>query len=206
MEENFFIQISAVIIYQTSNILISQFFGPAEVTPYNVAYSYYSIVLVGFGIVMKPFWSAFTEAYIKKDYLWIRKTTKQLFLIWSFFCLGIIIMTLFSNMFYTFWVGEEVKVPISLSILLGLHVGLLSFGNIFVFFVNGVGKIRLQLVSSVIGALLFIPCAILFSNYTSLSIGGVVLAMIIANFYGPILAPIQYYKILNKKNIGIWNK
>ena len=42
---NFFIiQIAAVILFSTDNIIITQLFGPKEVTPYNIAYKYFSII------------------------------------------------------------------------------------------------------------------------------------------------------------------
>lgn len=35
----FIIQVASIVIYQTSNIIIAQLFGPEQVTPYNIAYN-----------------------------------------------------------------------------------------------------------------------------------------------------------------------
>jgi O-antigen/teichoic acid export membrane protein len=35
----FIIQIAAVVLYQTSNIIFAQLFGPEQVTPYNVSWN-----------------------------------------------------------------------------------------------------------------------------------------------------------------------
>ena len=66
----FFLQISFIIIFQTTNILISQFAGPEQVTVYNVTYRYMNIALMLLNIVMAPVWSAMTDAYAKKDFNW----------------------------------------------------------------------------------------------------------------------------------------
>lgn len=63
----FIIQISAIVLFMTSNIIIIQLLGPEEVTIYNIAYKYFSIPIMVFAIIMTPIWSAVTEAYVKKD-------------------------------------------------------------------------------------------------------------------------------------------
>ena len=58
----FIIQISVMIFFETSNLLISRFFGPALVTPYNIAFRYFGIVTMIFSILISPDCSACTEA------------------------------------------------------------------------------------------------------------------------------------------------
>jgi O-antigen/teichoic acid export membrane protein len=200
----FIIQIASVIIYQTSNIIIAQLFGPALVTPYNIAYKYFSVIPMGFGIIMVPFWSAFTEAWIKQDTKWIKNTVKNLVLIWSVISFGAIIMLIFSNFIYRVWVGKEVVVPFSISIVMALFVVINAWCGIFSHFLNGVGKIKLQLYSGMIGAILNIPMAIFLGK--NLGIYGVVLSTTILGFVSAIWSPIQYWKLVNRKATGIWNK
>jgi Na+-driven multidrug efflux pump len=45
-----------------------------------------------------------------------------------------------------------------------------------------------------------------FVKVLNWGIEGVVIASIISNFYSPIIAPIQYYKLINGKAKGIWNE
>ena len=200
----FIIQIASVIIYQTSNIIIAQLFGPAQVTPYNIAYKYFSIIPMGFGIIMVPFWSAFTEAWIKHDTKWIKNTIKNLVLIWSVICIGAIIMLVFANFIYRIWIGKEVVVPFSMSVVMALFVIINAWCGIFSHFLNGVGKIKLQLYSGTLGALINIPMAIYLGK--TLGIYGVVLSTAILGFISAIWSPIQYWKLINNKASGIWNK
>src|ERR1035441_3601330 len=78
----FIISIAAIVLYQTSNIIIAHLFGPELVTPYNIAYKYFGIITMMFGIIIAPFWSAFTEAWAKKDINWIKMIVKKLQYMW----------------------------------------------------------------------------------------------------------------------------
>ena len=71
-------QIAAVVVFTTDNLIITQLFGPAQVAPYSIALKYFNIAQMGFSIIITPFWSAFTEAYTKNDYAWIKNNIKRL--------------------------------------------------------------------------------------------------------------------------------
>jgi O-antigen/teichoic acid export membrane protein len=79
----FFInQILYLIITQTSVILVVQFFGPEDVTVFNLAKRYMTLVSMLYIMVLTPFLSAFTEAYTKKEFGWIKSTIKKINIIW----------------------------------------------------------------------------------------------------------------------------
>lgn len=200
----FFIQIAAVILYQTSNIIIAQLFGPTEVTPYNIAYKYFGTVTMIFSIIMVPFWSAYTEAYAKNDLLWIKKSIRKIGYIWLFLTLLALIMLIFSEEIYVLWVGNSIKVPFRLSLSLALYVIINAWCSIFSQFINGVGKIRLQLYSAMFAALVNIPLSIYLGK--KIGISGVILSTCILSLISAVWVPIQYYKIINGRARGIWNK
>jgi len=200
----FVLQIAAVIIYQTSNIIIAQLFGPAQVTPYNIAYKYFSIIPMGFGIIMMPFWSAFTEAWTKNDIGWIKNTIKKLKFIWVLMSIAAILMLIFSNFIYRMWVGKEIAVPLGISVVMAAYVILNAWCGIYSQFLNGVGKIKLQLYSGLLGALINIPLAIYLGRH--LGISGVVLSTFLIAIISAIWSPVQYFKLINNKAKGIWNE
>jgi O-antigen/teichoic acid export membrane protein len=200
----FVLQIAAIVIYQTSNIIIAQLFGPAQVTPYNIAYKYFSVVPMFMGIILMPFWSAFTEAWIKKDIEWIKNTMKKLRIIWFLLTIATLIMLVFSDLIYRLWVGKEIVVPISLSISIAAYVIIYSWNGIFINFLNGVGIIKLQLYSGIWGMVLNIPLAIYLGR--TLGIIGVVLPTVFLGAINMIWSSIQYKKIINFTAKGIWAK
>ena len=200
----FVLQISFVIIYQTSNIIIAQLFGPAQVTPYNIAYKYFSVIPMGFGIIMLPFWSAFTEAWIKNDIAWIKNTMKKLKLIWLMISVVAIIMLVCANFMYRMWVGKGIPVPILMSAIMAAYVIVNAWCGIYSQFLNGVGKIKLQLYSGLFGALINIPLAIFLGKHIGIS--GVVLSTLILAMISAAWSPVQYNKLINHNAKGIWNK
>lgn len=200
----FLIQIAVIILYQTSNIIIAQLYGPAQVTTYNIAYKYFSVIPMGFGIIMMPFWSAYTEAWVKKDIDWIKNSIKKLINLWIIISVVAVIMLVFSNFIYRIWVGKEIVVPISISAVIAIYVVLNAWCGIFSLFLNGVGKIKLQLYSALFGAIINIPLAIFLGKH--LGVAGVVLSTCLLALTSAIWSPIQYYKIINDNAKGIWNK
>ena len=198
----FIIQIAYVVFYQTSNIIIAQLFGPVQVTPYNIAFKYFSVIPMVFGIILVPFWSAFTEAWNKKDTVWIENTMKRLKLLWALVFATALIMFIFSNFIYRIWVGKEIVVPISLSAVIAVYVILNAWNGIYSNFLNGVGKIKLQLYVALLGSLINIPLAIFLGK--ELGIYGVILSTATISLTAAVISPIQYNKIINNKAHGIW--
>ena len=202
----FIVQIAAMVLFSTDNFIISKLFGPEEVVPYNIAFKYFSIVTMGYTILITPYWSSFTEAYAKKDFEWIKKSVANIQKIWLIIPVGLAVMVFLSNWFYNLWVGDKVNVPLELSLAMALFVAMLTFNMIYVNFINGIGKIKLQLITSLISMTINIPLSIYFGKYLGWGSTGVILATCFSLGYSVILRPIQYYKLINHTAKGIWNK
>lgn len=202
----FIIQIAGLILFTTGNIIITQLYGPASVTVYNVAYKYFYLAPMVFNVVIAPFWSAFTEAYVKKENEWIKSMMRKLVMIWAGLSSIVVLMIIFSDFVYALWVGEEIEVPFLLSLLTGLFVIIVNWNNMFGYFLNGVGKVRIQFYHSIIIAFVNIPLSIFFAESLNLGISGIMLSTIVCLIAASIWAPIQYLKIINNKATGIWNK
>lgn len=95
----FVIMISMLFIFQFINIILSRVEGPEAVTQYNIAYKYFNVLNMVFVIVLTPFWSAFTDAYVKKDYNWMSGIVKKLEFLWLLCIPILILMVLCSNFF-----------------------------------------------------------------------------------------------------------
>jgi O-antigen/teichoic acid export membrane protein len=197
----FIIQVSVLVLYQTSNLLICRYFSPDLVTPYNIAFRYFGIVTMGFSIIALPYWSAYTEAYIKQDYEWIKKTMRQTFKIWLLFAAGAILMLIFSEQAYYLWVGDKVKIDFKISLFMMIYVLLISFGSIFMMFLNGIGNIKLQMAINIIGMIVFIPLSYYLSVTLNLGIIGIIISTIICSIYGPLIAPLQVRSVLKKLQV-----
>lgn len=202
----FIIQLSGIVLFSTDNFIISKIFSPEDVVPYNIAFKYFSIITMVFNLLLMPYWSSITEAYVKKEYSWIKKSMKGLLRIWLLIPVSLIILLLISEWFYNFWIGKKVLVPIMLSCSMAVYVLFFTFNMIYNFFINGVGKIKIQMIVSIVSMIINIPLSIFFAIELKLGLSGVILATTVSIIISAILSPIQYYKIINFKATGIWNK
>lgn len=202
----FVIQISIIILFSTDNFIIIQLFDPEAVVPYNLAFKYMSISSMVFTIILTPYWSSITDAYTKGEFDWIKKAMKNLMKFTALILVLILLLIVISPWFYPLWIKDLVEIPLVLTICMGIYFTILCSYSPFIFFMNGISKIRLQMYSFAIGALINIPLSILLVKYTSLGVEGVIIATILCIFPNVILAPMQYLKLINKKATGIWNK
>ena len=202
----FIIQVAGLILFATDNMIITQLFGPSDVTVYNIAYKYFNYIPIVFYVILTPMWSAYTEAYVKDDIEWIRNTINKILKFWIFLCIVVIIMIFGANWVYNLWLDSKIKVPLLLTILMGFFAIVSNWNNIFAYFINGVGKIRLQFYYSIFVAVINIPLSIYFAKNLNMGISGVIAATCLCLSIGAIWVPIQYFKIINKKATGIWAK
>lgn len=198
------IQISVLIIFMTSNLIISNLFGPQEVTPYNIANKLFTVLTIGFTIILTPFWSAITDAYTKGEVEWIEKNVSRL----RALCAGIvicgIIIALLSPMIYHLWIGNEVEIPISLSFLCCMYALIQNWNNIYAYTINGLGKLNISLICACVSAIVYIPMTLFLGRL--IGINGIVISLCISLMISAIILPIQYQKLIKGRARGIWNK
>jgi len=199
----FIIQIAGIIFYQTNNIIIAQLFGPAEVTPYAITYQYLSALTMAFAIVLTPYWSAFTEAFAKNDFIWIKKEIIKLKYLWIvlFFAMGLALI--FSRFVIWLWVGNKVVVNMALASAIAVYLILTAYNGINCSFLNGTGKIKIQLYLSVVFSLFQIPLSIYFCK--KFGIAGIMFSLIIVSTITLFIYEAQFHKIITHKATGIWN-
>lgn len=200
----FWLQVAGIIQFMTANILISNFFTPEMVTPYQIAYRYMSLVIVFFTVICMPFWNATTDAYERGDMGWIEKAGKKMNTLTIFiFCL-LVLMTALSPLVYQVWIGDKCDVPFGMTAMMALYIFLLVLSMRYSYFLNGIGALRMQLYMTV-SAIVFIPLAWLVS-YVTHDILWFMAVMCLCNLPGIVVNIIQFNKILKGTAIGIWRK
>lgn len=202
----FFIQMTVIVVFYTDNLIITQLFGPAEVTTYNVAFRYFNAINTIFAIVLTPYWSAFTEAYVKNDTVWIKQTYARLQKFWLALVGIVLLMILVAEPIYSVWVGNRVSVPSLLNGCMGLFVVVTGWNTVASAVVNGLGKVRLQLYYSLLTALLNVPLAILFGQTLGMGSAGVILATSVSLLIGSLMGGLQAKKLISGTAQGIWNQ
>lgn len=201
----FLIQIAAILLFSSANILIVQLFNPNEVVVYNSALIFFQLPIMVFGIIMTPIWSAVTDAYTKQDLEWLKQTLKRLNKISMAFTLVIIVMTLVSPFIYKIWLGDRIQIPFLLSCSMGFFAIINVFLAPYTNFINGIGKMKVSTYIVLSTFILYIPLAIFLCKVFDSS-SGVIIATCLLNATGLYFQPYQVYKLLNGKANGIWNK
>ncbi len=204
---NFFvIHIAMLILFSTANLVITQLYGPEEVTVYNIAYKYFTIAILVNSIITLTYWSPFTEAFVKKDFGWIRSSVKRLNFVSVILIVGVIASYFLADVLIELWVGKSITVSASMKVTMCLFVIIQVASAPFNIFINGASKVRLQFYMAILSIVITIPLSILFCKTLNFGSSGVIVAMITSTLPGAILWRIQYQKLINGTARGIWNK
>ncbi|GAB3911439.1 oligosaccharide flippase family protein [Mucilaginibacter boryungensis] len=202
----FIIQIAALVLYASDNFIIAQFFTPANVTTYNIAFKYFSVTNIIFTIALVPFWSMTTKALAENDWSWIKTALKRLLMIWCALIVIELIQFAFANPLYDIWTQGKVVVPTSLSLIMLLYFITMNCGVIFANFLNGVGKVKIQLLTAIVSMVLNIPIAIVLIKVFHFGIIGIPIATITTMIGSITFSILQTNKLLANSATGIWNK
>lgn len=194
----FVLQIFSVVLFASVNIIISKLFSPSEVTPYQIVYRYFSLILVIFNIISIPFWNATTDAYYRDDMIWIKNSSRKLdaVVVTSFFVL--LVMVLLSGFIYSIWIGYEVTIPIELSIAMAAYIFILIVSLRYSYILNGVNALRIQLIFTIFATVVFVPLS-WYAGNTFRNVSSIVWVMCIINIPGMLANAWKYYQIFYKK-------
>jgi O-antigen/teichoic acid export membrane protein len=200
----FVIQIAFLLIFTVDNYIILQLLGTEQVSIYNIVFKLFSIFTVGFGIIIAPLWSAFTEANAKKDFVWMKATIKKLNLLFLVVVLGLVIMLFVYQQILDIWlpINDRIVPPLNLIIALSMFVFISIWNNIYSFFLNGVGIVKMQLRTAMIGASINVPLAIFLVKYVELGLAGVVYSMCASLIIFAFLGPVVTYKFFKNMENG----
>lgn len=202
----FVVQIGVVILFSTDSLIISHIFDPSYVTTYQISHKYFFTVIMAYSIVVSPYWSAFTEAYIKQEMRWIKKSMKGLIKVWMVFLFITIFMFFVSDKVYQIWVGDSVSISKNLSLGMAHFVLIRTLNSPFTSFLNGIGKVKLQMLISLIIALVNIPLSIYLAKNLQMGTVGVIVSTSICLLISLIFYVIQTYKIIKGRAAGIWDQ
>jgi len=198
----FIVQVASILLYQTSNIIIIQILGPKEVTSFSVAFRYFGVITMAAAIIFTPYWSAITEAYAKQDLVWIRTTISTLLKIFCLLVVAAMGLLLVAPFAFRLWVGKTVVINLPLSIAMTAYVVVNAWNSIFAVFLNGVGRIKVQLALGIVCALLNVPLGVFLGHHFGTP--GVVAATVLVCCFGAVIYPIQYRRIIEGTAKGIW--
>ena len=149
----FVIQIAALVLFQTDNLIIAHFLGAAAVTPYSVTWRLFTYTAL-FQILAGPsYWPAYAEAFSKGDLGWVRSRFHANFRITIASTLLLTLpLVVFGQWIINKWAGNAAVPPMSLLVCMGIWSLIYSAMNSQSCLLAGSGRIRMQTIYSILAA------------------------------------------------------
>lgn len=200
----FVINVQVLVLYLSTNVLMSNVSSPIEVARYNIAYRLLSVSMMVYTIITSPLWPAYTDAYARGDYGWMKNTrTKMVKVLWMSI-LGCVVLVLLSTPLYHIWIGSEVDVPIQMTLIVALYVSIFCWQNLNGTIIVAMSKVKLNVIILTMGMIIHLPLAITLSRW--LGCYGVVVSMASITLVYALVYHVQVNKLLSQTAKGIWNQ
>mgnify|MGYP006902922004 CR=1 FL=1 len=196
----FIIQICSTVIFSTDSLIITHVLGPEEVTTYMIVFKYFHVLTLGFAVVSMPFWSAFTDAYVKQEYGWIRRVIcLRVGLLVPVIIAAVTMFLIGRFVIEDVWLGRNLDIGLPLLSLMAVYVVVQAWNRIFSEFLSGVGVLSVTLVTMLLGAVINVPLSILLADYLGLGASGVILGTIISLSFFAFVGPVKTMFLLRQR-------
>jgi O-antigen/teichoic acid export membrane protein len=176
---------------ESDTLIIAHYLGASRVTPFNVTLQLFSVTMVVQTLVMPSLWPAYTEAYARNDFAWIRRAFRsnaRLSLISTGFV--VMIFVCFGQQIIRVWAGEAAVPPFALLICMGVWNLMLAQLHAFGCLLNAIERLRIRMLCGSITAVLNIALSIVLVH--RFGIVGVTAATVLAFLVADYL-PIRVY-------------
>lgn len=200
----FIIQITGILLFQASNLIISNLLTPQEVAPYQVAYRYFGMLYVFFAIIAAPLWTATTDAYTRGEWQWIRRAMHKMQRLLLIIAAMMLLMLLVTPWFVRLWTAGKIEVPTPTALLMAIYCYMLILSNTFSYILFGIGKIKLMTLLVIPEILLFIPLQYLACQRAG--VNGLLAALILATAFTTLFNYMQYRRLASGTAKGIWSR
>lgn len=194
----FFIQISALILFSTDNLIVSNLFGAEKVTPYSLVNKVYTTVILFHSALITPFWSASTNAKTLKNFYELKKMIKFLFLFLLPFVIFSIIVSFFFRDLVKLWIGENINFSVDIIICGCIYCIIYLWCNTIGIIASGLGIVKSFSIVAIIQAVVNIPLSLFFAIVMGLETTGVLIGTILAMVISAVTIPIVVFKDINK--------
>ncbi len=157
----FILQIAGLIVFNSDNIVITHFLGAAEVAPYSVTWRLAGYAAILQTAVFPSLWPAYSEAYARGDYAWVRRTFWHAVRIsLGTTALAILVLSVFGRTLIRWYVGPT-AVPSQILLLAICAWTLLSAGmDLQACLLAAINRVKWQGILSAVAAIVNIGLSI----------------------------------------------
>jgi O-antigen/teichoic acid export membrane protein len=146
----FVIQIAALVLFQTDNLIIAHYLGAAAVTPYSVTWRLFTYTAL-FQLLAGPsYWPAYAEAFSRGDRAWVRRRfrTNLKITIGSSIALALPLV-FFGQWIIEKWAGKSAVPSAGLLLWMGIWSVLYGAMNSQSCLLASAGRVKVQMIYSI---------------------------------------------------------
>lgn len=159
----FLCQVFTSIGVQTDNVVIAQILGAKMVAAYAVPARLFNLIPSLLGMMSGPLWPAYADALARSDGPWVRRTFLRIagggMAVTAMLT---ILLVVFGNRILALWVGPQIQASIPLLTVFGILCVLNAFLTPVSFLLNGLAKIKIQVVVFMAMSVVNLTLSILF--------------------------------------------
>lgn len=186
----FIIQICALVLFTTDNLIISSLYGAIDVTPYTTVNKLFNVISHAFTALLAPIWSSVTKAKTQSNFIWLNKLINKLNLMMvPFFC-GTVLLALVFKPLAGWWLKIELNYEHGLIALGALYCILTMWCNTYAYIANGLELMKMSMIVAVVQAVVNIPLSLYFAQVWNMKNTGVLLGTVLAMGISAIVTPI----------------
>ena len=158
----FLLAIAGMVVVNSDNLVIAHYLGAADVVPYSVTWKLAGYAAVLQTAIFPSLWPAYTEAYERGDYTWVRNTFWRA----ARFAMGLVIVAcialcLIGQPLIRFWAGPAAVPTEALLIAICFWTIFSTAMDLEACFLAAINRVRLQGALSIVAAALNLWLSIL---------------------------------------------
>lgn len=200
----FIIQISVLCVFLSNNLIISHYVSPTQAGVYNTVNRLFSTINTVWILILTPFLASFNDAYLADDIEWIRKSMQKLGYVFLLIVLISVLFVIIGPAFFKFWLKGGLLIPNQIIVLVCIHTLVTSYINMYNYFINSLGKIKVSTMFSIFASLVYLPLVFLLFHHFGYSLESVLYASIIILIPNIFLVRFQYQQLIKKRIGTIW--
>ena len=190
------VQLAALIVFSTDNVIIINLYGPQYVTYYSTVNKAFMIIATGYNAFVAPLWSAFTLAKLRNDIAWIRRTVRNLNLLIIPVSIAAFLLCIVFRPLAAVWLQKSLDYPRGLIPLMAVYIIVYVWCSGFSMVVNGLEMIDIAVYVALAQGILNVPLSLFFAKGLNMGICGVLLGSIGVMLISAIIIPIAVKMVL----------
>ena len=141
----FLVQIAALVLYSTDNIIIARVLGAESVTSYSVTWSLLALTQILTTAAFPYLWAAYGEALARRDGAWVARMLRRSLILGTGVTAALLLpLTLFGDTAVRLWAGPEAVPTRAVLYWMAAWNLVLAPAQAIAAFLNAAGKVDVQ--------------------------------------------------------------